>query len=369
MAAVGSAFSVDAEQRVALEVVQTLVFAAELLERRPQRRAPVCVRRAPSWQDPGVGERPVFDQQDVRVWPGAPELAHQRGCALADLLAVHVRQAVDHERRGVEGRDVPGDRFLHAAVAGEAEVDDLAAEHAGQDGRPRHAWPAGAGAVRDRGAVDDDRLGLACRQRRQRRALGDAELEPLDAVVERQVERELSAASRRRCEACAQPLADVLTGRARHADPAQAAAVVAGVEVDAADARRRHVEHRERRRSQAVAHVQLARVGGEPRRDPCAVAGQVPDRLSDLGLGGGGQAVEGRGALVEGAALEAPVGDVDPAQRGLGLRVERGGSGRGEREQRGEHAGDRHTLMLRRRAAGPARASAAAGSTGRTARC
>ena len=44
-----------------------------------------------------------------------------------------------------------------------------------------------------------------------------------------------------------------------------------------------------------------------------------------VALGGGGQAVVRRFALVEGAALERPVGDVDPAQRRLGLGVERSG--------------------------------------------
>ena len=202
-----------------------------------------------------------------------------------------------------------------------------------------HARTGGAGAVRDRGAVKDDRL-RARLEAGELLALGHADVEEFDAVEQRQVERVFPFAG---VEAVGQAELHLLRAGAGDLHPAPLAVLVAGVEVEAADARGGHVRHRELRLRDLVMRVDRGGVGAEAEDQAGAVAAEAPDRGRDLPVGLGGQAVEEALALGVGerATFEVRRADVVPGDFLVGPNREtvdglrrrfRGGLGRLGRE-------------------------------------
>src|SRR5207244_3741517 len=113
-------------------------------------------------------------------------------------------------------------------------------------------------------AVEDERSLLAGRDGLEAGLRGDANLQGVDAVVEREVEAVLArGAARERVDAVGEGCLDMLLSRLGDAEPAVAALLVAGVEVEAADAGGGHVGHGEPGMEQAVAGADAGGVGCE----------------------------------------------------------------------------------------------------------
>ena len=126
--------------------------------------------------------------------------------------------------------------------------------------------------MQNRRAVADDRT--TCRrtprQRQQVKALADAEFELVDAVVERQVELERPWLGARRQTLDQLHLHD-LPRRSGHLHPPPTRAIKT-VEIDPADASRRHVGQVDARAGQTVANVDLGTRGRKADDHASAVA-------------------------------------------------------------------------------------------------
>ena len=368
MRAVRGAVAVVAVEVVAGHVGQALdAFLHELVVGGLERGMVVVVMLAAAGEDPGVRVAAVLDEQDRGVGAGGAELPHERRALLGDILRAHVRQAVDDVGGGVDAHEEIADFLVHAAVAGEAEVDHRRVEAAAEDRGVHHARPAGAGAVRDRSAVEDD--GLRARlEAGELLAVRDADVQELDAVEQGEVERVFAFA---RVQAFREADLHLLRGRPGDLHPAPLAVLVAGVEVEAADAGGGHVRHREQRLGHLVVGVDRRGVGAEAEHLARAVAAEAPDGRRHLAVGFGRQAVEvalARG-VGEGAAFEVRLADVVPGDLlvradgvtvdglrsglrggrlgvGLGLLGEADGAGaeQGEEEGGGLHGGSQRAV-------------------------
>ena len=189
--------------------------------------------------DPTIGEAAIFHQDDRRLRLGRANLFHQRDAFRRHVGRPHVRQAVDHIDGGIDLRENVAHGLVHAAVAGEAEIDHRHVETASEDGRMHHAGAAGAGAVGDAGAVENDGL-LPRGQSLELAAFGHADVQELDAVVERQIGGVFALA---RGQTFDDLRLHFLGGGLRDHDPLPFAVGIAGVKIDAADAGGRHVRH------------------------------------------------------------------------------------------------------------------------------
>lgn len=106
-----------------------------------------------------------------------------------------VGYGVDEVEVGVGNRGHgAGHALIHLALAGDADVDDLAVEFAGDDVGGGHAGARGAATLEDRGAVGDDlpiRLDEVDASRCDDRAGVNLDKEFVDAVVEGEVDHVL----------------------------------------------------------------------------------------------------------------------------------------------------------------------------------
>ena len=331
--AVRGAIAVVAVEMVAGHVGQAFdTFLHELLISRLERGVVLIVVLAQRGLEPGVGVASVLDEDDRGIGAGGAELLDERHTFLSDGRRVHVRKTVDHVGGGVDTREEIAYGLVHAAIAREAEVYDRHVKASSEDRRVHHAWAAGAGTVRDRGAVEDDRL-RARFEADELFAFGHADVEEFYPVKERQVDRVFAFTG---VESVGDAEFHLLRARADDLYPAPLAIFVAGVEVEAADAGGGHVRHRKLSLGHLVMRVDRRGVGTEAEHLAHAVAAQAPDCWSDLAVGFGGQAVEVALTLRvgEGAAFEVGLTDVMPGDlrvRGDGEtvnRLRRGLSGR-----------------------------------------
>ena len=104
---------------------------------------------------------------DFHAGRGGDEQDRRRGMLRADdvddvrqrdgeLFDLRIPAVVEHvQRRILDVRQHGGDFGLAAAVAGEAEIDDFAVQHAGEDVGGAHARTRRASALRDGRAVHD----------------------------------------------------------------------------------------------------------------------------------------------------------------------------------------------------------------------
>ena len=173
-----------------------------------------------------------------------------------------------------------------------------------------HAWAAGAGAVRDRGAVEDDGLGARL-EAFELFSFGYADAQEFDAVIERQVDRVFTFT-------CIQSLGDAhlhfLCGRADDLDPAPFTIFIAGIEIKPADTRRGHVRHAERCFGHFVVGVDGRGIRAEAEHLAGTIAAEAPDGGRDLAVRLRRQAVEITFPLGvgEGATFEVPLANIVP---------------------------------------------------------
>ena len=154
--------------------------------------------------------------------------------------------------------------------------DHRAVESAPEDRGVRHAGPRRASALGDRRAVEHHRLArVMARRRLEYRPWGNSDLQRLDTVVERKVERVLvhsighAAHQHRRAR-----------NRPRHADsqPAPTAAGRPHVEVESADPGGGHVRHRQLVGAEPPTGANRRCVGPEPHHQSRRIPRQPPHR-------------------------------------------------------------------------------------------
>lgn len=347
---VGGAFGVVAVEMVAGDVTEFGdAFFLELVVGSAEGGVVVVVEFLFAGSDPVIGEATVFDEDDGGVGAGGAELFHERHAFGRHVGGTHVGQAIDHVGGGIDLGEEVADGGIHAAVAGEANVDDGAVEAAAEDGGVDHAGARGARAVGDGGAVEDDGFLGARGEALELRAGRDADGEGFNAVVEREVGGVFAQAGG---EVADEGGLDFRGTGAGDLHPLPLAVGVARIEVEAADAGGGHVGHGEVGLGEGVAGVDGLRVGLEADHHAGAVAAEAPDGGGDFALGLGGEAVEPFLAFLIGpaAAFDAPRRDIMPrgvggdatgaGRRGFGrgLLGEGGGGedeGEGERKEEG----------------------------------
>ena len=285
MGGVVRAFGVGAVECVTADVVQMgHFFGLEQPVGGFERGVVVVVELGLGGGDPRVREATVFDEDDGCRGVLGAQLLHQRHAFGRHIGRLHVRGAVDDNGRGIELVDQVADGGVHATVAGEAEVDDRAIKSAAQDGRVHHAGAGGVRAVRDRGAVEDDRLVFSRSEALELRTGWHADLQLLDAVVKRQVGGEFVLAWGQSADHHG---FDMLLVRLRAGDPAPLALFITRVQVQPAHARRRHGWHRDACVHKIVAAVDGVRVRLEAHHHARAVTAKAPNggrhRLLRLG--------------------------------------------------------------------------------------
>ena len=206
---------------------------------------------------------------------------------------------------------------LHPSRPREAQVDDRHVQLASDDVDEREAGTRRAAAVGDRGAVEDDGLGDAGAERRRRGdggALVDADLDALDAVVERQVDE--ARLARRPGDGKLRPVG---TADAPGVHVAPLAVRLLAVDVDAAHAGRRHVVHRQVLVDRHPLDDYALRVGAETELH----AGRVVEHAAHAGVYVRGhglrQPVVVGGGVVEGASFNRQMDAVDPLDSVLDL--------------------------------------------------
>lgn len=255
MRTVYGGLAVVGQQLVAIEVVDVVdALFSEFVPGGTQGGAAGAMALALGWKESRIGVGAVFDQQDRGVRPAFTDTSNQRCGALGDLRCDHVGQAIDDKQAGVQFSEQVRDLRLHLAIARKSEVDDGAAQPASDDGGDAHAGAGGAGAMQDRGAVEQDRFFVTRRQRLKVGACLDADLQRFGAVVERQIQT-IGASSRR--QAFCQRSLDVLTFGAGDAHPAQEARSILAIQIEARVRGGRHVGHADRRIEQIVTGVDL----------------------------------------------------------------------------------------------------------------
>ena len=130
--------------------------------------------------EPAVGVTAIFNEDDRRVGAGLAEQLDEGPGAGGGGGAIEIRAAVDDVRGGVDLGEQLAHFRLHPAVATEAEIHDRPAVAAMKDRRVAGARARGARPMRDRRAIEHDRLVAAAKRRGsalERRAGGDADLE------------------------------------------------------------------------------------------------------------------------------------------------------------------------------------------------
>ena len=137
----------------------------------------------------------------VRIGVSAclPRMVSIKG-AYASAQRLHglvVLSHVHYKARRIDFRHRARQFRLAQPVPRKTEIDEIGVQHPPQNGLVTHAGPAGASALRDRGAVKDQRL----RDGERFRALDaririDADAQNLHAHVERQVQRDFSIGAR-----------------------------------------------------------------------------------------------------------------------------------------------------------------------------
>ena len=237
---------------------------------------------------------------------------------------------IEDEEGGVDFGGHVGDDGFAFAVAGEAEVDEVGVELAGEDGLVAHAGAAGATALGDGGAIEDDgfSVGEAARAG-DGGVVVEADFDNFGGFVEGEVEGDFAGLFG---EAGEEDVFDDFAFGGVFGGGGGGAVLAVDVEVDAGLAESVHVGHVGRG---GVFDADGDGGGGGAEADAAAGGGlaEVPDGCGELGL-------ETAGEADEFAVVFGEPGEAVDREFGVGG----GEPGEGGQEEEGGH--DLYTILL-----------------------
>ena len=270
--------------------------------------------------NPGVRHTAVFDEQNRRVRAFFPQNLQKRKRAFGDEFRRHVRQRVDDVNFRVDFRHQLRDRRFHLRRAGKAEVDDRIVDAAAQNRRVRHSRTRRATAVRDRGAVINDRFFVGSRRKSGKlRAFRNADRERVDAVVQREVNQVIAFLS---FHSGNPSFRRFFFRRLRAGDPKPTFRnVVERVKVEPGNAGRRHMRHRETAGIEVVTDFDFGRVGAETNDFPRRMLRQIPNGAGNLVLSASREPREVTVDVVPTLVFDRPLGRVEPSEPGVDGRL------------------------------------------------
>ena len=302
------------------EVIKIRVVVLERVERFFEFRLVATVEVLTFRKNPSVRHAAVFDEQNRRVRAFFPQNLQKRKRSFGDEFRTHVRKRVDHVNFRVDFRHQFRDRRFHPRRPGEAEVDDRIVDSAAQNRRVRHPRTRRATAVRDRGAVINDRLFVGSRRKRRKlRAFRNADRERVDAVVQREINQVIAFFS---FHSGNPGFRRFLFRRLRAGDPKPTFRnVVERVKVEPGNAGRRHVRHRDGTGIEVVTHLDFGRVGAETNDFPRRMLRQIPNGAGNLLLSAAREAREITVDVVPTLVFDRPLGRVEPSDAVLDGRL------------------------------------------------